>query len=187
MNAPRGQCQPPGPGSPGGVEITLYALLAAPANLLGEENHYIAWSVARAIDRRGSGRVRSDELLTALCVAWSRKQAMRILDDERLERWLEADREYFRVVGQRAVYESFEREVEIPNALHGRSFNLADLNTRPRRTAALVVTVVGEVGPRSLAYIHRFCGVDRNTLQRWKKDPFVVNNILKAHAEWAVE
>lgn len=115
-------------------------------------------------------------------LAWSRKQAIRIL---KRARWWELEPNFVRLAGQETVLNSFE--VELPNAMQGLTFHLADVNSRPRRTAALVAAVVGDVAPRSLAYIHRFCGVDRSTLYRLRKDPFIASHILRVKPEWAVE
>lgn len=170
---------------PAALVIDLHAPFAAPANLLGEESQYIAWSAARALDPRGSGRVRTDDFINTLCLAWSRKQAIRILKSAKAARWWELEPNFVRLAGQEPVLNSFE--VELPSAIQGLAFRLADLNTRPRRTAALVAAVVGDVAPRSLAYIQRFCGVDRNTLYRLRKDPFIASHILRVKPEWAVE
>ena len=163
--------------------VVLHSSLAAPANLMGEESPYVAWSVGRALDPRGSGRILLDPMLDALCVAFSRKQAVRILSDDRAERWWELESTRIRLVGQDQIRESFD--VEVPNAEVSRCFLLTNLSSRPRRTAALVATVVGDSGPRSLAFVERYTGVNRTTLHRLCRDPFVRQNILRRHAEWA--
>lgn len=168
------------------LAVDLSAPFAAAANQLGEESFYIAWAAKRALDAKGSGRLRREDATHLLRALWSAKQARRVLLDERACRWWEIERRFVRLRGQEDVLCSFDG-VDLPSTTQSRRFRSSDLNTRPRRTAALVATVVGEVGPRSHAYINRFCGVDRNTLQRWEKDPFIVHNILRAHAEWAVE
>lgn len=56
------------------LAVVLHSWLAAPANLVGEESFYIAWSVGRALDPEGSGRILVTHFLDALCIAFSRKR-----------------------------------------------------------------------------------------------------------------
>ena len=168
-----------------GLEIVLHAPLAAAAHKLGDESQYIVWATARAMDPRGSGRVSYDAIARELSSAFSKKQIGRILRSTKGQRWWDLELDYLRLTGQEALLEGFE--VELPVAIGSRRFLLADLDTRPRRTAALLAAVVAGEGPRSYAFISRFCGVDRSTIRRLLRDEFISAHILNSHAEWAFE
>lgn len=165
------------------MSIELFAPFAAAANQLGEESLYIAWAAMRALDSNGSGRLQRGEANSLLQHLWSRKQVRRLLFDERACRWWELEERFVRLRGQEDVLNSFA-DVELPSTTQSRRFQLSELNTRPRRTAALVATVVADQGPRSLVFIRRFTGVDRTTMYRWSDDPVIYGSILKSLPQW---
>ena len=163
--------------------VELSAPFAAAANQSAEESFYVAWATMRARDTAGSGRLRRKDANGLLKRLWSAKQVRRLLSDQRARRWWELEERFVRLRGQEDVFQSFD-DVDLPSTAQSRLFRIEHLCTRPRRTAALVATVVADEGPRSLAFISRFTGVDRSTLHRLSRDPFIRGSILQSLPQW---
>lgn len=164
--------------------MTLPAVLASGAHRCGEEAEFVVYQVARALDVAGSGRVPMLDVARELRVAYRGGKTGRLFERAGGCRWWELEGAVLRLRSQATILASFACEV-IRSDL-GRQFSMRQLDTRPRRNAAVLAAVLsGMGGPRSQEFIRRFAKVDRGTLRRWEKDEVIRREILRKLANWA--
>lgn len=159
------------------------APFAAGALRLGEASEYVVFATGRALDKAASGRVPDAALRQALSFAFSQRHAERLLEPNR---WFDHAGGYVVLTGHTRIVESLVADgVELSRHMQRTSFPLVWLSTRPRRTAALLGTVLAEETPRSHALIQRLTGVSRTTLYRLMNDPFITTKILTKESTFA--
>lgn len=170
----------------GKLIIQVPAVLSAPAHRAGKESELIVYLAARALDEAGSGRVPSETVRRELRSCWSAKHLARILSSDKSLRYWEPAGTNLLLRRAGAVLASFPPEsTSLWRA--AMSFSVAVLDTRQQRGAALLAPVLAFTeSPRSNEFLHRFAGVDPQTVSRWQKDPVIRRHILSKCPQWVI-
>lgn len=91
------------------LEVTIPACLASGAHQLGESS-LVLFEAARALDRRGSGRVQRDHIRDACRTLFSSRQFGRILADPASARYWKLEERFLQLRSEAAIVKSYPKD-----------------------------------------------------------------------------
>lgn len=172
----------------GSLVVGIPASLAGAALRSNEVPECVAFLVASALDTEHRGQVEFEKLRAELKGVMSEDRVRHVLNGDKMRRYGQREGRFFRLTGRAGLICSFEVEVEVLPRTDGIALPLVTLNTRARRGAALLASVLAtaRAKPRSQRFISRFTGVDRGTIYRWLRDPIVSRHMLRCSPTWRI-